>query len=201
MRMLGGRNVASIIATATCLAAIGGLTACAEEQPEPFLIGVPEKPVDDAPMPERYADAFARYLVRELNEEDRKGEREMVPADQRVRQLRTGEINVTFGCTGELLDLLDRNRAKELRQELKKAGSGEGAGGEEVDEKALVYDELLSSLPQEVGASLPGDATPCPDSSLPQNAVVLYAKRVVGRDEIRQLNSVTQGTSMEMLGA
>lgn len=194
--MLGGRNVASIIATATCLAAIGGLTACAEEQPEPFLIGVPEKPVDDAPMPERYADAFARYLVRELNEKDHKGERELVPADQRVRQLRTGEINVTFGCTGELLDLLDRNRAKELRQELKKSGSGE-----EVDEKALVYDELLSSLPQEVGASLPGDTTPCSDSSLPQNAVVLYAKRVVGRDEIRQLNSVTQGTSMEMLGA
>jgi len=200
MRMLGGRNVASIIATVTCLAAIGGLTACAEEQPEPFLIGVPEKPVGHAPMPERYSEAFGRYLVRELNGDDRKGERQPVPADQRTRQLRTGEINVTFGCTGELLDLLDRNRAMELRHELKKEG-GEGGNGEEVDEKYLVYDELLSSLPQEVGATLPGDATPCEDSSLPQNAVVLYAKRVVGRDELRKLNSVALGTSMEMLGA
>ncbi|MCG7267984.1 hypothetical protein [Corynebacterium sp. ACRQJ] len=199
--MLGGRNVASIIATATCLAAIGGLTACAEEQPEPFLIGVPEKPVGDAPMPERYADAFARYLVRELNGEDRKGERQPVPADLRVRQLRTGEINVTFGCTGELLELLDRNRAMELRQELKKAHNGEDGSGENVDEKYLVYDELLSSLPQEVGATLPGVATPCSDTSLPQDAVVLYAKRVIGRDELRQLNSVATGTSMEMLGA
>lgn len=196
MRMLGGRNVASIIATATCLAAVGGLTACAEEQSEPFLIGVPEKPVGNAPMPERYAEAFGRYLVRELNGDGRKGERQPVPADQRTRQLRTGEINVTFGCTGELLDLLDRNRAMELRQELKKED-----GGEEVDEKYLVYDKLLSSLPQEVGATLPGDATPCEDSSLPQNAVVLYAKQVVGRDELRKLNSVALGTSMEMLGA
>lgn len=197
MRMLGGRNVASIIATATCLATIGGLTACAEINPEPFLIGVPEKPVGKEPMPERYADAFGRYLVRELNGEDRKGERQPVPADQRVRQMRTGDINVTFGCTGELLDLLDRNRAKELRRELKKQESG----GEEADQKFLVYDELLSSLPQEIGASLPGEATPCSDSSLPQNAVVLYAKRVVGRDELRKLNSVAVGTSMEMLGA
>ena len=201
MRMLGGRNVASIIATISCLATIGGLTACSEEKPEPYLIGVPEKSEDEAPMPERYADAFGRYLVRELNADDRKGERQPAPADQRVRQLRTGDINVTFGCTGELLGLLDRNRAMELRQELKKADSEGDVSKRDADKKFLVYDALLSSLPQEIGASLPGDATPCSDSSLPQNAVVLYAKRVVGREELGKLNSVAVGTSMEMLGA
>lgn len=206
MRLLGGRNVASIIATISCLATIGGLTACAEEKPEPYLIGVPEKSEGEAPMPERYSEAFGRYLVRELNDDDRKGEREPVPTDQRAQRLRTGDINVTFGCTGELLDLLDRNRAMELRQEFKEADStGEVSEGDDseqdAEKKFLVYDALLSSLPREIGASLPGDATPCSDSSLPQNAVVLYAKRVVGRDKRRQLDSVAVETSMEMLGA
>ena len=122
MRTLGRRDVASIIAAITCLASCGGLTACAEETPEPFLVGMPERAVGNSPMPERYADAFARYLVRELDDFGRKTERKPIPADRRIRQVRSGEITVSYGCTGELLEHLDRNRAMELRREYKKQG-------------------------------------------------------------------------------
>ena len=225
MRVLGGRNVASLIATATCLATVTSLTACADSEPEQYLVGVPEQSLGNAPMPERYADAFGRYLVRGLNGDGRKAEREPVPADNRMRQLRTGDITVSFGCTGELLELLDRNRAMDLRRDFKKqnqetttsAKNAEAAGATEAtgeattgsaaaarseeEWKTLVYDELLSTLPQEIGATVPGEATPCLDSTLPQHAVVIYAKRVVGRDELGRLNSVATGTTMAMLGA
>lgn len=208
MRTLGRRDVASIIAAITCLASCGGLTACAEETPEPFLVGMPERAVGNSPMPERYADAFARYLVRELDDFGRKTERKPIPADRRIRQVRSGEITVSYGCTGELLEHLDRNRAMELRREYKKQKqSAQAERSESATEtksaeewNSLVYDELLSALPSEVGATLPGQATPCPGDSLPQNAVVIYSKHIAGRKVRAQLNHVATATTMEMLG-
>lgn len=137
-------------------------------------------------------------------------------ADYRVRQLRTGEVTVTFGCTGELLQRLDRNRGLELRREY---ADREAVKGGEQDEsapksgtpksgtpksdrewEALVYDELRNVLPQDIGITAPGEAMPCQGTVLPQNAVVLYAKEGLSRDIVGKLNSVATGTTMEMLG-
>ena len=216
MRVLGGRNVASLIAAVTCLATASGLAGCAEQSAPQFVVGVPEQSLGNSPMPNRNADAFARYLVRGLKDDHRKVERKLVSADYRVRQLRTGEVTVTFGCTGELLQRLDRNRGLELRREY---ADREAVKGGEQDEsapksdapksdtsksdrewEALVYDELRNVLPQDIGITAPGEAMPCQGTVLPQNAVVLYAKEGLSRDIVGKLNSVATGTTMEMLG-
>lgn len=216
MRVLGGRNVASLIAAVTGLATASGLAGCAEQSAPQFVVGVPEQSLGNSPMPNRNADAFARYLVRGLKDDHRKVERKLVSADYRVRQLRTGEVTVTFGCTGELLQRLDRNRGLELRREY---ADREAVKGGEQDEsapksdtpksdtpksdrewEALVYDELRNVLPQDIGITAPGEAMPCHGTVLPQNAVVLYAKEGLSRDIVGKLNSVATGTTMEMLG-
>lgn len=211
MRVLGGRNVASLIAAVTGLATASGLAGCAEQSAPQFVVGVPEQSLGNSPMPNRNADAFARYLVRGLKDDHRKVERKLVSADYRVRQLRTGEVTVTFGCTGELLQRLDRNRGLELRREY---ADREAVKGGEQDEsapksdtpksdrewEALVYDELRNVLPQDIGITAPGEAMPCHGAVLPQNAVVLYAKEGLSRDIVGKLNSVATGTTMEMLG-
>ena len=211
MRVLGGRNVASLIAAVTGLATASGLAGCAEQSAPQFVVGVPEQSLGNSPMPNRNADAFARYLVRGLKDDHRKVERKLVSADYRVRQLRTGEVTVTFGCTGELLQRLDRNRGLELRREY---ADREAVKGGEQDEsapksdapksdrewEALVYDELRNVLPQDIGITAPGEAMPCQGTVLPQNAVVLYAKEGLSRDIVGKLNSVATGTTMEMLG-
>lgn len=206
MRVLGGRNVASLTVAVTCLATASGLAGCAEQSAPQFVVGVPEQSLGNSPMPNRNADAFARYLVRGLKDDHRKVERKLVSADYRVRQLRTGEVTVTFGCTGELLQRLDRNRGLELRREyadreaVKGGEQDESASKSDREWEALVYDELRNVLPQDIGITARGEAMPCQGTVLPQNAVVLYAKEGLSRDIVGKLNSVATGTTMEMLG-
>ena len=190
-------------AVAVSLAALGvGLTACHNHTNVAVKLGVPRSEMTPANIGQRESDSLGLYYLHALEktdpETDERFDVERVSLDpqKRIEALRTGKVAVTFGCVGELLDLLDAHKAQQLRQLYKKEENPDPAKWRDI-----AHSTMMATLPAGIAASDPGIASVCPDESLPQNIVALYDNTKIKRFDRRQLNNVAGGVSTEMLGS
>ncbi len=106
--------------------------------------------------------------------------------------LNDGTSDLIITCTGSLLEYVDPVRARALEAEYLEAvenGEAERNTGEWRDR---TYAELLGSLPPQLAASDPSNATGCAgENELPQNIVPIYRKPTLVRKEREVLNWVS----------
>lgn len=194
------RKVAVRAAAASAVAALGlGLAACSPAG-EDIVMGVPDEgrgTFGGPRLDEDLAGALSGKYVEQLEdiEEDPPTvATRVIPAAKRVNLLRQAEINMTFGCVGELLDELDPAKAKDLREMYAKEEHPD-----RVMWRDITHSTMLSALPSDLEASNPGMAVICADDTLPQNIVALWRKPLPDRYENRAANNVAGGVSTETL--
>lgn len=190
-------------AVAVSLAAVGvGISACHNDTDTMVKIGVPRSEVAPANIGQRESDSLGLYYLHALEKTDPETEekftveRVSIDPQKRIEALRTGKVAVTFGCVGELLDLLDAHKAQQLRELYKKEEKPDPAKWRDI-----THSTMMATLPAGIAASDPGIASMCTDESLPQNIVALYDNTSLKRFDRRQLNNVAGGVSTEMLGS
>lgn len=203
------------------LAAALALTGCASQDPavpapaeqrEPVLVGADLADDQQAVLAEVYAGALER------KGRDTSGTVE-VPSDERMRAVQSGEVTMSFGCTGELLGLIDPVTARELADEyIADDDPGKALSPEWRDR---VYAAVSSALPGEIMATDPSNAQGCgredglsdaeaaaleasvaddPGAVLPQHIVPFYLKPAMTRsDRVNVLNRVAGSMSTEEL--
>lgn len=216
------------------LIVIGSLVVACEPAPThagEFRIGVPVANAATAPMPEDFARVVAAGYQGALEKQDTTPERlkkqvrsyEMVDIDarQRILALYNGEVDLTFGCAGELLAALNPGEARrlsrwhaaELRFAREHAGEGRaarasaagGAGGEAgVDEQEWthrVHAAVQASLPAGFATSDAGVATPCSEKKdgLPENLVAVFKTDRIDRYDRTATSHVAGGVTMRVL--
>lgn len=190
-------------AGALAVVAVGvGISGCSGDSSDPIKLGVPQGEATSAKMGQREADSLGLYYHHALEKTDPetnakfKVERVVIDPKNRIDDLRTGKVQVTFGCVGELLELLDAHKAQQLRGMYGKEDNPDPAKWRDI-----THSTMMATLPAGVAASDPGIASICSDKSLPQNIVALYANESLKRFDRRQLNNVAGGVSTEMLGS
>ena len=112
-----------------------------------------------------------------------------VKVADRLDELRSGSVTMTYGCVGELLDHVSPREGEKLRHDY----AADFAAGE-VDELAWrerAHASLVAALPAELTASDPSPAQGCGDDSLPQNVVSVWSKADLDRDDRRALNNIS----------
>ncbi|MEL4153062.1 hypothetical protein MTQ22_07060 [Corynebacterium bovis] len=156
------------------------------DRPEVVTIGV-----DGSTVQKRLAETYTR----ELAVNDREATTVAVPSSMRVDAVRDGKVDLVIGCVGELLDVLNPDKGRQLR------GMYREDGGEDTDEwRDITHSTMLSALPSDLDASDPGIAVGCDDPTLPQNIVAVYRRGVIDRDDRQALNWAAGGTTSEDLG-
>ena len=82
-----------------------------------------------------------------------------VPADERMLAVQSGTVTLSFGCTGELLGLIDPATARELAEEyIADDDPGKALSAEWRDR---VYAAMSAALPGEIMATDPSNAQGC----------------------------------------
>ncbi|TYR20605.1 hypothetical protein FYJ87_06615 [Corynebacterium urealyticum] len=189
-----------VVVAGLALALVAPLSSCAEK--EQIVIGVPDAGTGThggQRMEEELIEPLAQEYVEQfedISEDTPEVSTTQISAEQRIDQLREGKVSMTFGCVGELLDVLDPAKGRELREMY--------AAEEEPDRvkwRDITHSTMLSALPSELAATHPGAAVICEDDTLPQNIVALWAKPQPDRYELRAANNVAGGVSTEKLRA
>lgn len=199
-------RVSAALALVAGLAASGGLVSCADQEPQaalpasqtvPVTVGVDVDVSEQLVLGEIYAQGFSRV--------GRQGETVgLAHSNLRVQAVADGEVTMSFGCTGELLGILDPATAKQLAEEYKADKSPDKATSGEW--KNRVYDAFSRALPGDVMATDPGATVGCgwlgnteeqrarnsnPGAVLPQFVVPFYRKPALVREErVEVLNRV-----------
>ena len=142
-----------------------------------------------------------------------------VPSEERMQAVQSGGVTLSFGCTGELLGLIDPVTARELADEyIADDDPGKALSPEWRDR---VYAAVSSALPGEIMATDPSNAQGCgredglsdaeaaaleasvaddPGAVLPQHIVPFYLKPAMTRsDRVNVLNRVAGSMSTEEL--
>lgn len=115
---------------------------------------------------------------------------------ERISAVRSGEATMAFGCTGELLGLLDPARARELAEEYARDDDPDKELSPEW--RDTTYAAFSESLPGSMMATDPSNAQGCdnvnkanPGASLPQHVVPFYSvPALTRRDRVDALNRV-----------
>ena len=184
-----------VVAAGLALALAAPLASCADK--DQIVIGVPDAGTGThggPRMEEELIEPLAQEYVEEfedISEDTPEVSTTPIPAGQRINQLREGKISMTFGCVGELLDILDPAKSRELREQKP----------DRVTWGDIIHSTMLSALPPELAATNPGAAVICEDDTLPQNIVALWAKPQPDRYELRAANNVAGGVSTDKLRA
>ncbi|UBI03084.1 type 2 periplasmic-binding domain-containing protein [Corynebacterium freneyi] len=182
------------------------------EQSEPVVVGADARIAQQAVMAEVYAGALERRGREAAPVVE-------VPADERMLAVQSGTVTLSFGCTGELLGLIDPATARELAEEyLADDDPGKALSAEWRDR---VYGAMSAALPGEIMATDPSNAQGCgredgldedeatalearahedPGAVLPQHIVPFYLKPALTRaDRVNVLNRVAGSLSTEEL--
>ncbi|MBB3116395.1 hypothetical protein [Corynebacterium bovis] len=174
------------VGVAACGAYTPGPGPRPTDRPEVVTIGV-----DGSTVQKRLAETYTR----ELAVNDREATTVAVPSSMRVDAVRDGKVDLVIGCVGELLDVLNPDKGRQLRVMYREDG------GEDTDEwRDITHSTMLSALPSDLDASDPGIAVGCDDPTLPQNIVAVYRRGVIDRDDRQALNWAAGGTTSEDLG-
>ncbi len=223
-RRTGGRRASSsrrIPVTAGALAGTLALTACASQDPalptpstqrEPVSVGADARIAQQAVMAEVYVGALERRGRGSSGVVE-------VPSDERMQAVQSGTVTLSFGCTGELLGLIDPATARELAKEyIADDDPGKAMSAEWRDR---VYGAMSAALPGEIMATDPSNAQGCgredgltegeraqleaaadedPGAVLPQHIVPFYLKPAMTRaDRVNVLNRVAGSLSTKEL--
>ncbi|OFS17959.1 hypothetical protein HMPREF3097_03355 [Corynebacterium sp. HMSC27B11] len=189
-----------VVVAGLALALVAPLASCADK--DHIVIGVPDAGTGThggPRMEEELIEPLAQEYVEQfedITEDTPEVSTTPISAEQRIDQLREGKVSMTFGCVGELLDVLDPAKGRELR-ELYAAEEKP----DRVEWRDITHSTMLSALPPELAATHPGAAVICEDETLPQNIVALWAKPQPDRYELRAANNVAGGGSTEKLRA
>ena len=187
------RGSKSSVALAGLLTAAGlALSSCSlmpvadDEAPLPkqeARIAVPKQgfPSIDPELAREVRDSLAE----KLGEEDRPTRNVDVVASKRIETLARGEADVTYGCLGEMLDLLDANAADQLRYDY-----SQDDDKDQVAWRNSTAAVLQGVLPNEFALTFPGEVQSCKDDSLPQNFVMVYRTSLMDREDKGQLHEI-----------
>lgn len=194
-----GRRRTRAGAAALAAAALALAGCAAEPGPEPpaaqaGAATVAQDPavVEQRVLGEVYAGAFGRV--------GRAARTTPVALPDRVAAVRAGAATVGFGCTGELLRLLDPDTAAELHAEY--AAVADPAKDRDPGWRDRTYAAMSAALPGEVMATDPSNAIACTwlggaeDGYLPQHLVPFYRKPALDRRQrVEVLNRVAGSIS------
>lgn len=203
------------------LAAALALTGCASQDPavpasaeqrEPVLVGADLADDQQAVLAEVYAGALER------KGRDTSGTVE-VSSDERMRAVQSGEVTMSFGCTGELLGIIDPTTARQLAEEY--AADDDPGKAMSAEWRDRVYGAMSAALPGEIMATDPSNAQGCgrenglsedeakrlearaaddPGAVLPQHIVPFYLKPALTRaNRVDALNRVAGSLSTDEL--
>lgn len=129
-------------------------------------------------------------------------ESESNPADRpRISRLQNGRADLVLGCTGELLNYLDPQLARELSKNYV-AAKEKGLDPNDGTWRDSVYEAMVGSLPSDLMATDPSNAQGCPGAEgpeLPQNIVPVFREAALTRNDRIVLNKVTGGMSTDDL--
>lgn len=155
-----GRRTGGPFAGAVLLAGAVALSGCASQEPVmpappgqtvPVVVGADESIAQQQVLAEVYAGA--------LRSRGREAEVRPVATDERIDAVRTGQVTLSFGCTGELLGLLAPDTARQLADEYRAdPDPGKATSAEWRDR---VYVAMSEALPGEVMATDPSNAQGC----------------------------------------
>lgn len=174
---------------AVAVVAIGALTACTSQEPlpgqpieqqEPIIVGANGNIPEQRVLADVYAGAFDRVGREASTDLD-------VGVDQRVDAVRMGQVTVSFGCTGELLQRLNPSEAEALHEEYAADDNPNKASDPEWRDR--VYDAMSRSFPGDVMATDPSNAQACSwlaeddEDYLPQHLVPFYKKPALDRHQ------------------
>lgn len=206
IRRSGRQNGRAFSLTGVLLSTMVAIAGCAaaepaapipEAQQQPVVIAAVAGDAEQLVLGHLYAAGF----------EQRGREAEVVPvsdARQRLQLVRSGQVTMAFGCTGELLGLAHPQRALELdEQQSATTPAAEETADATSEIGPEVYEAFVHALPGEVAATDPGAAQGCADISvgnpgedLPQQIVPFYLKPALLRDErVAVLNEVAGALS------
>ncbi|WP_448851186.1 hypothetical protein [Corynebacterium sp. 335C] len=153
---------AAVTASALTLAACGGgagIDAVREPMPvepssqtEPVVVAADGKLPEQTALAEVYAGGFARVGRDASTRLD-------VPLEMRVDAVRSGSATMSFGCTGELLVLMDRETALQLAIEYQADEDPGKALSPEWRDR--VYGAMSAALPGDLMATDPSNAQAC----------------------------------------
>ena len=123
----------------------------------------------------------------------------------RVPLMSTNSADVLVGCTGNILSMLDPNRAVELEEEKELFDAAVKAGTALPADRDFLADThiaLMNSLPPSMATVEPSSAPACDDREavqLPQNLLFVYSKGLFNRDETKELAALTKFLSTDAL--
>ncbi len=210
-----------VLATVLSVFALGAAGCSAQAsrldasfEPEPVVPAVQEAPVvvaADGAFPEQvalaevYAGGFARIGRPASTRLD-------VPMAMRVDAVRSGTATMSFGCTGELLTLMDPAGARRLAMEYQADDDPGKASSPEWRDR--VYGAMSAALPAEIMATDPSNAQACGDdtapvigpgstdaevaAALPRHLVPFYAKPALDRRaRVEVLNRIAGSISTD----
>ncbi|MDO5731657.1 glycine betaine ABC transporter substrate-binding protein [Corynebacterium sphenisci] len=194
-RTPAGRGALAALAAAT-LAAAGCAPEPGPERPVAqsgaALVAQDPSVVEQRVLGEVYAGAFDRV--------GRAARTTPVALADRVAAVRAGTATVGFGCTGELLRLLDPATAAELHAEY--AAVEDPDKGRDPGWRDRTYAAMSAALPGEVMATDPSNAIACGwldgegAGYLPQHLVPFYRKPALDRRQrVEVLNRVAGSIS------
>lgn len=178
--------------------AVLGVTSCASQEPQlatpssqtvPVVVGYVNGDSEQEVLANVYSRGFTRV-------QRSAGTIELPDAQGRIDAVRNHLTTIGFGCTGELLGLLDPQRARELSAEFERDQTPDKELSAEWRDR--VYVAFSESLPGTVMATDPSNVQGCkdvdssnPGATLPQHIVPFYGKpSLTRRDRVEVLNRI-----------
>lgn len=198
------RHLRRAIAGGFAVAAALTLTACTIAEPAAksgaqrdatLRIAVDERSLGQQVMGEIYAQA--------LSSSERGATVDVVSGSSDVNQmdqLRGAYADLIVACTGDLLSVVNPQRADEIQAEI--AAADEDLSPNDVSVNVEVYESLMRSLPSTITATDQSGATGCSDTDVPelsQNILPVFRSGVLDRDEVGLLDIYTKRVTTEEL--
>lgn len=185
----------SSVVVCSLLTGCSAIEAVVHGQPEELRVALPSGSELRAGASEAVVDALELRLDDTESESSRMTVEPVdVPFGEALDAVLEGEVELAIGCTGALLDQLDASKGEQLRQLY-----GEEDAPDWATWRDITHSTMLAALPANFAVSIPGEAELCVDDELPQQAVAIYDKNVLDREQRKAINDAVAGLQDEDL--
>ncbi|MBC2681913.1 hypothetical protein [Corynebacterium anserum] len=188
--------LSSLLATSAC-----GITGFDNkglpETPRDVVIGVPDTDPQQPWVDGEVVKGLQLYYADMLDRTDRTIITQHISLKDRLDKVRTGDIQFTFGCLGEMLDMVAPLQGEQLRRTIAKQ-----APVDLTTQQHMTHGTLLSVLPNGVTITDFGSAVACKKkgkNDLPQNIVGLVNDRLMDREDKVTFSQGINGKTLDEL--